>query len=105
MSEDDATPGGTGDAADVIGAIHDHLDATAELPVDPTASTYLGEAAAVAADARAAIRDGHDDAAYDRVEQVADLLGHVDDTGHETADEHVDAAARLAAAFLTGENQ
>lgn len=105
MSDDDSTTATPDQPLDVVTAIHDHLAATAELPVDPNASTYIGEAAAVAADARAAMRDGYHEAASTRVEQVRDLLSHVDDTGNETADEHVDEAARLAAAFINGENE
>lgn len=104
MSDDESTTTDPGTDADVIVAIHDHLDATAELPVDPKASTYLGEATAVAADARAAIRDGHHDAARTRIEQVHDLLSHVDDTGNETADEHVHEAAQLTNEFLADKN-
>ena len=102
MRDDEPPTPDTADAA-LVDAIHEHLDATAELPVDPTASTYLGEAAAVAADARAAMRDGHHEAARTRIEQVRDLLTHVDDTGHDAADDHVAEAARLSDEFLADE--
>lgn len=95
MPEDESTPR----PAD-IAAIHNQLDATAELPVDPAASTYLGEAEAVAADAVAAIHDGHVDVAITRTEQVATLLDHIDTTGNDDADRHVEAAIQLAAAVL-----
>lgn len=79
-----------------IESIAEHLTATAELPVDPTASPYLGEASAVAADAVAAIREGNDTVVARRVQQVHDLLSHVDETGHSEADDHVAAALDLA---------
>lgn len=102
--DDDPDATHADDSAKAIAAIHDHLEATAELPVDPTASTYLGEAEAVAADARAAIRDGQPEAAFTRIQQVQELLTHVDDTGNEDADQHVTEAARLADEFLAAEN-
>jgi hypothetical protein len=77
--------------------LHTHLAATAELPVEPTAARWLGEAEAVAADVvhgaapPSAIRL--------RVRQVRDLLSHVDETGHPDADEHVAAAREQAAAI------
>jgi len=74
-------------------ALHDHLAATAERPVERTASRWLGEAEAVAADARhiedpAVVRE--------RIAEVAKLLSNVDGTGDEAADEHVAAARSLA---------
>lgn len=104
MNEDNHDTTSTDDPGEAIGAIHDHLEATAELPVDPTASTYLGEAAAVAADAQAAIRDGQHEAAVTRIQQVRELLTHVDDTGNEDANEHVTEAARSTDEFLAAEN-
>lgn len=105
MTEDDESAAPTEHRGEPIVAIHEHLDATAELPVDPKASTYLGEAAAVAADAHAAMRDGHHDAARTRVEQLRELLSHVDDTGNDAADDHVAEAVRLADVFLADENE
>lgn len=85
------------DPSERVAALHEHLEATAELPVDPRASTWLGEAEAVAADA--AQPDVPDAVVAKRVAQVADLLSSVDGTGNEKADEHV-AAARAAAAEI-----
>ncbi|WP_232685943.1 hypothetical protein [Halobacterium zhouii] len=89
--------GSEGDA-DVPGEwlreLHDHLAATAELPVETAASRYLGEAEAVVADALG--EETPDDVVERRVEQARKLLGHVDGTGDETADQHVAAAKRLA---------
>jgi hypothetical protein len=78
-------------------ALHDHLAATAERPVERTASRWLGEAEAVAADAR------HIDdpaVARERVAEVAELLANVEETGDAAADEHVRAAERLAAELV-----
>jgi hypothetical protein len=80
--------------ADAVERLHEHLAATAERPVERTASRWLGEAEAVAADAR------HIDdpaVARERVAEVAELLSHVEGTGDEDADEHVRAARSLAA--------
>lgn len=75
-----------------------HLDATAELPVDPRASTWLGEAEAVARDA--ARDDAPAAVVRSRVSQVRDLLASVDGTDNEEADEHVAAARELADEIL-----
>lgn len=81
--------------------MHDHLAATAELPVERTASRWLGEAEAVAADA--ASEGASETVVRKRASQVVDLLSHVEETGHEEADEHVEAARELAVA-LAAEN-
>lgn len=81
---------------ETVEAVHEHLAATAELPVDVTASTYLGEAEAVASDAVAAAHDDQFGVVRMRLEQVADLLSHVDTTGNATVDDHVAEARRLA---------
>jgi hypothetical protein len=83
---------------EALAELHDHLAATAERPVERTASRWLGEAEAVAADAR------HIDdpaVARERAAEVATLLSNVEDTGDAAADEHV-AAARSLAAELSG---
>ena len=76
--------------------LHDHLAATAELPVETGASRWLGEAEAVAAD----VSDGEAPprAIETRVRQVRELLSHVSGTGNDAADDHVAAARELAAA-------
>lgn len=78
--------------------LHDHLEATAELPLDREATRWVAEAAAIAEDCRHV-----DDPAVvrRRVEHVASLLGEVDATGHTEADEHVDAARTLADAVVS----
>lgn len=78
------------DDAATLRALHDHLAATGERPVDRAASHYLGEAEAVVADALApgvgavVVRK--------RVAQARDLLSNVEGTGDDAADEHVTAA-------------
>ncbi|MFB6250929.1 MAG: hypothetical protein ABEI27_04460 [Halobellus sp.] len=73
--------------------LHERFEATAELPVERTASRLLGEAQAVAAD----VRDVDDDAVVTkRAGIVVDLLAEVDGTGDPTADEHVARARELA---------
>lgn len=80
--------------------LHDHLAATAERPVERTASRWLGEAEAVAADAR---RVEAPEVARERVAEVAELLANVDGTGDRVADEHVRAARSLAEAIVAGD--
>jgi hypothetical protein len=83
-----------GALGDRVERLHAELEATEELPVDRTASRWIGEAQAVAADAA---RGGlADDVVRERVGHVVELLGHVDETGDETADEHVRVARELA---------
>ena len=83
-----------------IDALYDHLAATAERPVERTASRWLGEAEAIAGEVA---RSDLDPAVRrERVEQVAELLSHVETTGDEQADEHVDAARELLDGLLEG---
>ncbi|MFB6075148.1 MAG: hypothetical protein ABEJ89_09055 [Haloarculaceae archaeon] len=80
-------------------ALHAHLAATAERPVERTASRWLGEAEAVARDL--AEGDPAEAVVQERLATVADLLAAVDGTGDAAADEHV-AAARDLVASLRG---
>ncbi|MFB6169547.1 MAG: hypothetical protein ABEJ06_00215 [Haloarculaceae archaeon] len=80
--------------------MHDHLAATAERPVERTASRWLGEAEAVAADAAG---DVPEQVVEKRARQVLELLSHVEGTGDEAADDHVDAARELAAELADGD--
>lgn len=80
--------------------LHEHLEATAELPVEREASAYLGEAEAVARD----LVERPADAAVvrERAGHVRDLLAEIEGTGNPTADEHVDAARELASELAEG---
>jgi len=78
----------------LVSSIHDHLAATEELSLDEEANRLLGEAQALAADAEAGDLDA--ETTKERVEEVLDLLGEVDGTGHDEADEHLAAARRAA---------
>lgn len=96
---DESTPDSEDSVRELVEALHEHLVATAERPVEPTASRWLGEATAVAADvaedptaSTAVIRE--------RVAQARDLLSHVEETGDDAADEHVASARALADAAL-----
>lgn len=80
--------------------LHDHLEATAELPVDRGASRWLGEAEAVAGDLVG--RDVERSVVETRVEVVLDLLAEVDGTGNPEADDHVEAARSAAEGILGG---
>ncbi|MDS0260606.1 hypothetical protein NDI56_14460 [Haloarcula sp. S1CR25-12] len=79
--------------------LYERLAATGERPVERTASRWLGEAEAVAGDI---VRGDPDpDVRRERLAKVEDLLGHVETTGDEQADEHVDAARELVAELLS----
>jgi len=86
------------DLEELLASLHDHLEATEELPLEESANRLLGEAEAVAADA--AQGGLAEDVARERVEKVAELLAEVDGTGHEEGDEHVAAARRAADRIL-----
>ncbi|WP_338738669.1 hypothetical protein [Haloplanus salilacus] len=79
---------------DAVRRLHDHLEATEELPVTPAAGRWLGEAAAVAGDLVDA--DLPETVVADRVERVVALLDEVEQTGNEAVDDHVAAAERAA---------
>lgn len=72
--------------------LYRELSATAELPVERSASRLLGEAEAVADD----LRDCEPAVRRERAVVVLDLLEAVDGTGHATADEHVETAREIA---------
>jgi hypothetical protein len=80
--------------------LYDHLEATEELPVERSASVRLGEAAAIAADLVDA--DLPQDVVVERVERVATLLGEIETTGNDEADDHVRTAERIAERIVTG---
>ncbi|WP_277540150.1 hypothetical protein [Haloarcula laminariae] len=81
--------------------LHDHLAATAERPVERTASRWLGEAEAIAGE----VADGNMDAPVrrERLEKVGHLLANVESTGDEAADEHVAAARTIVEELLPDE--
>jgi hypothetical protein len=80
--------------------LHDHLAATAERPVERTASAHLGEAEAVAGDV-ANDPSVSPSVVEARVETVGDLLSHVEETGDDEADDHVAAARELVEDVLS----
>ncbi|MFC6836367.1 hypothetical protein [Halomarina ordinaria] len=80
-----------------LARVHAHLAATADLPLDPTANRWLGEATAVARDV--ADGDAPRAAVETRVEQLRMLLSHVEGTGHPEGDAHVAAARDLLDSF------
>jgi hypothetical protein len=79
-------------------ALYDHLSATGELPVETSASRYLGEAEAVVEDALEP--DTPDAVVRSRVQQAQELLSHVDETGDDRADRHVADARDLCDTLL-----
>ncbi|ELY57690.1 hypothetical protein [Natronolimnohabitans innermongolicus] len=81
--------------------LHDHLEATAELPIDRQANRWLGEAEAIARDA--ASHDLEREVVVDRVRKVQRLLSEVDETGHDEADDHLEAAKACCEAILDGD--
>lgn len=94
------TPGDrSGDALESrLAALYTHLEATAELPIDPKTNRWLGEAEAVARDA--ATGDVDPETARERVRQVRRLLSEADDPAHEEAAFRVEAARECCTAIL-----
>ncbi|NHN43106.1 hypothetical protein G9C85_15925 [Halorubellus sp. JP-L1] len=83
----------TDSLTDLLATLHSHLEATGECAVAPKESRWLGEAEAIAADLRYA-EDLDAATVRERAEKVRRLLGEVDDTGNEDANEHLAAANR-----------
>ncbi|WP_336000384.1 hypothetical protein [Halorientalis halophila] len=90
---DDVDPG-TMDRSELAAALHAHLAATEQLPIDPTANRWLGEAQAAAAD----VADGTapDRAVEKRARQVRRLLENAGDPANADAVRHLDAASAIA---------
>lgn len=84
----------------ILVAIHDHLAECLELPVERTASRWIGEAEAVARDLVES--DLEDAVVAEGLGHVRDLLAEVEETGDERADEHVERAKALTATALDG---
>jgi hypothetical protein len=76
----------------------EHLTATAQRPVERTASRWLGEAEAVATDV--AESDLDPETRRERLEKIEHLLSNVEGTGDSQADEHVDAAREIVMSLL-----
>ncbi|WP_440764917.1 hypothetical protein [Natronorubrum sp. DTA7] len=100
---DDSHPARTADGSedsleDHTQQLHRHLEHTAELPIDRDANRWLGEADAIARDV--AMSDLEDDVVVERVGKIQHLLSEVDETGHEEADDHLEAAIQCCKAIL-----
>lgn len=76
-----------------IAVLHEHLTSTQELPVERTASRWIGEAEAIAADL--VVADLGPTVVRNRLGHIRDLLDEIDSTGHPEADDHVEAAKTL----------
>ncbi|MFO8114505.1 MAG: hypothetical protein R6U01_03945 [Halorubrum sp.] len=82
------------DEFDPVAALHEHLAATEERPVERAAGWRLGEAQALAAEIAGG---GVDEATVvRRAGEIRTLLAEVDGTGDAAADDHVAAARELA---------
>jgi hypothetical protein len=82
------------DEFDPVAALHDHLAATEERPVEREAGWRLGEAQALAAEIDRGGVDG--ETVVRRAGEIRTLLAEVDGTGDAEADDHVAAARELA---------
>ena len=82
--------------------IHAHLESTAELPIDPKANRWLGEAEAVARDA--ATGGLEDETIRKRLRQVRHLLEEADEVAHPEATDHIESAYALCVATLENES-
>jgi hypothetical protein len=86
------------DVRDDVRHLHDHLVALQGLPVERSASRWIGEAESVVGD----LVDGDVDRAVlrKRLSHVEELLANVDGTEDQTADEHVADAKRITTDLL-----
>ncbi|WP_394348014.1 hypothetical protein [Natronorubrum halophilum] len=78
--------------------LHRHLEATAELPIERRTNRWLGEAEAIATDI--VTSDLGRETVLERVSKVERLLSEVDDTGHEGANDHLEAAKGVCRGIL-----
>jgi len=81
------------DEFDPVAALHEHLAATEERPVEREAGWRIGEAQALAAEIAAG---ADEETVVRRAGEIRTLLAEVDETGDSVADDHVDAARELA---------
>jgi hypothetical protein len=84
---------------DRLSELREELTATEELPVDRTASRWIGEAQALAKDIESA--DTNSEVIQDRLSQIEQLLENVDTTENAVADEHLTAAKSLLDEMLS----
>ena len=82
------------DRSEIIFELHEELAATAERPVERTASRYIGEAEAIAADLIDAPTDP--ELVRDRATHIVSLLENVKETGDQAATGHVETARTLS---------
>jgi hypothetical protein len=80
-------------------ALHDHLEATAAMPIDPRTNRWLGEAEAVARDA--ARNEIEPATARERVRQIQHLLSEADEPDHDEAADHLAATRELCSDVLS----
>ena len=81
------------DESDPVAAVHEHLAATEERPVEREAGWRLGEAQALAAEIAAG---ADEETVVRRAGEIRTLLAEIDGTGDAEADDHVAAARELA---------
>ena len=82
------------ETSDLIENLHGHLEATEELAIRTGVNRWLGEAQAVAADL--AEEEPPEQAVEKRVDQVLELLTHIDETDNPVADKHIQASLKTA---------
>ena len=81
------------DEFDRVAALHEHLAATEERPVEREAGWRIGEAQALAAEIAAG---ADEETVVRRAGEIRTLLAEVDGTDDAEADDHVAAARELA---------
>ncbi|WP_097009671.1 hypothetical protein [Natronoarchaeum philippinense] len=86
------------DVSELAADLHEQLRATEQRPVDRTASRWIGEAQAVAADV--AEGDPPESVVRERIGHVDRLLSEVETVGDEQAKAHVERADELADEIL-----
>lgn len=103
MAEDDDTSVGPDptelESQELATQIHEHLEATEQMPLDTATNRWLGEAEAVAADI--AIGDVSEAVASNRAETIVELLESAGSIENESASEHVITSLTLARELST----
>jgi hypothetical protein len=95
---DDPNPDDDRSLDDLVAALASTLQETEEVPVAPSASVWLGEAHAVAADLTRGTADEH--VIHERVGHVHRLLTSAGDLDNDVAARRVDDAVALATTIL-----
>ena len=86
------------DLDQAVRSLLDELESTAELPIDPIANRWLGEAEALTRDLKQS--EVGQDVVQKRFQQIRYLLDQIDDCNNPVATHHVDSARHIVKTTL-----